>query len=908
VKLFKSCSVLLFTLLTPAASAVEVIKSELDPRDYKVVELDNRIKVALVSDDRLQKAAAALSVQAGSNANPPGREGLAHFLEHMLFLGTEKYPEVDEYQGFISANGGNHNAFTAYDNTTYFFDVKADSFEPALDRFSQFFIAPLFTPEYVERERNAVHSEFESKRLEDGRRNYVADKTLMNPDHSWAQFTVGNLDTLSNSPENPIRPDLIDFYERFYSANLMTAALIGPQSIDELERLAKSYFGPIEDRDVAPFIEDLPLYDESRLPLKLDVKTIKSMQQLSVSFVLPERRSLWRSKPLYYIANQIGYEGEGSLLSYLKERGWVESLGAWVDIDLDNQSRFDISVELTPEGKSHKPEIIEAIFAKLELIRQSGVKAELYNEQRQLAEIDFRFQQPGEPSHEVTRFVRMLSEYPAEQLLHAGYLFDKFDDQTIRGFIDLMRPERAIITEYADDLTTDRTEPFYGIEYRVSKPTEEEVARWNQPAAIDALTVKALNPFVATEFALKAGEVGDKPKRLIKSETLELWHLQNRSFGQPRGAINLAIFTPETTNNAASAVASTLLTRMLNELSNEVLYDAALAGLSAELYPHLRGVSIKVSGYDDRLPDLFGEQLRSLRAPLTDDALFQRLKASYTEELTNSLKDKPYNRAFAELFDQLMDGYSATERLAALEDMTLEDLNDVRERLLSRGQLRMFIHGNLTENEALAMAQDVESTFGSMTNLPMADLRVVQLNEERSVSIAVEHTDAALLLYLQADEEDMQQRAEVSLLNEMLSAPFYSSLRTEQQLGYIVFSNFLPMSEQPGIALVAQSPVADADALRSAFLAFLNNWRSNLPTLLDDRLEEFKSSLASRISTPSQRLSDETARLWREIDRENPDFDTREQLLEALEAVEAEALLARFDQLMQRQLWIEAQQ
>lgn len=904
VKLLNYCVTTVAILFAPLVPAAEVIKSELDEREYKVIELDNQIKVALVSDARLQKAAASISVAVGSNANPKGREGLAHFLEHMLFLGTEKFPQVDEYQGFISANGGSHNAFTAYDNTTYFFDIKADALEPALDRFSQFFIAPLFTPEYVERERNAVHSEFESKRLEDGRRNYVADKLLMNPEHSWAMFTVGNLDTLSNDADAPIRPDLIDFYQRYYSANLMTGAIIGPQSIQQLEQLATDYFSPIENRNVAPFIDTLPLYDEQQLPLQLDVKTVKAMQQLSISFPLAERRSHWESKPLYYIANQLGYEGEGSLLSYLKAQGWVESLGAWIGIDLDNQSRFDISMDLTPEGQTHEAEIVAALFAKLELMRQQGLREELYEEQRQMAQIDFRFQQPGEPSHEVTRFARMLAEYPAEELLHAGYLFKQYEPEQVLKYLNLMRPERMIISRYSDEAVTDSTESFYGIEYRISKPDQRLVQQWRKPNLITALKIKALNPYVANSFELKPGEVSSKPKLLRDTDLLQLWHLQDRDFGQPRAAINLAIFSPEVSASPTSAVASTLLTRMLNELSNETLYDAALAGLEADLYPHLRGLSIKVSGYDERLPTLFAAQLDALNLPLEDSALFERLKQSYAEELENSLKDKPYNRTFSLLFDELMEGWSVEARLAALPSLTLEQLIEQRTRLLSKGRLKLFAHGNLSASDANDLGSLLETRFSQMQSIAVPQLQVEQLSQTQALSVPVDHTDSALLLYLQGGDKSLAQRAEISLLNEMLSAPFYTSLRTEQQLGYIVFSNYLPMDEQPGIALVAQSPVADGEALKEAFTLFLQQWREGLPELLDKRLEEFKASLASRISTPSQRLSDETARLWREIDRENPDFDTREQLLEALSQVDAAALLSRFDKLVAAKLWI----
>ena len=184
------------------------------------------MKVLVISDPATDKAAASLDLNVGTNANPKDRQGLAHFLEHMLFLGTGKYPEAGSYQAFISQNGGNHNAYTAYENTNYFFDVRADQLEPALDRFAQFFIDPLFTEEYVDRERHAVHSEYQSKLRDDGRRSFSATKQVMNPAHQYSQFAVGSLETLSNN-NGDLRQDLIKFYNRHYSANLMTLVILG---------------------------------------------------------------------------------------------------------------------------------------------------------------------------------------------------------------------------------------------------------------------------------------------------------------------------------------------------------------------------------------------------------------------------------------------------------------------------------------------------------------------------------------------------------------------------------------------------------------------------------------------------------------------------------------------------------
>ena len=137
-----------------------VIRGEQDSREYRYVELPNRMRVLLVSDPQTDKAAASMHVRAGSGNDPRTRQGLAHFLEHMLFLGTAKYPDPGEYQEFISAHGGSNNAYTSIDHTNYFFDVEPGSLSPALDRFAQFFVAPLFNREYVEREMNAVDSEY----------------------------------------------------------------------------------------------------------------------------------------------------------------------------------------------------------------------------------------------------------------------------------------------------------------------------------------------------------------------------------------------------------------------------------------------------------------------------------------------------------------------------------------------------------------------------------------------------------------------------------------------------------------------------------------------------------------------------------------------------------------------------
>lgn len=134
-----------------------------DDRQYRLVHLSNGIVALVIRDVKTEVAGAALKVGVGNLCDPHDLPGLAHLCEHALFLGTKKYPRESEYSEFLSDHAGNGNAFTTMDQTTFYFQIDQDSFEGALDRFSQFFISPLFDSNCTEREVRAVDSESKAK-------------------------------------------------------------------------------------------------------------------------------------------------------------------------------------------------------------------------------------------------------------------------------------------------------------------------------------------------------------------------------------------------------------------------------------------------------------------------------------------------------------------------------------------------------------------------------------------------------------------------------------------------------------------------------------------------------------------------------------------------------------------------
>lgn len=210
--------------------------------------LGNGLQALLISDPAAEeKAAASLSVGIGHLSDPADLPGLARqspvskeptdinlivdFCEHMLFLGTERFPDEAEYKKYLSTNAGSSNAFTSLDETNYFFDCSVSALPGALSRHSQFFTTPLFKADCVEREVKAVDSEFRRNLQLDARRLFQLGKdTASRGDGSvYWKFGTGSKETLWDEPIArgvDVRGRLLGWYAEHYSANLMKLAII----------------------------------------------------------------------------------------------------------------------------------------------------------------------------------------------------------------------------------------------------------------------------------------------------------------------------------------------------------------------------------------------------------------------------------------------------------------------------------------------------------------------------------------------------------------------------------------------------------------------------------------------------------------------------------------------------------
>ena len=155
----------------------------------------------LVSDPSVKLSAAGINVNTGSFSDPRYMQGMSHYIEHMLFINSEKYPEPSGFDNVVSGNSGYTNAYTGFENTKYYFQTPNSKFEEALDMFAQFFIDPLFPQEYLDREVLAISSEFELTFQNDWWKLRYALLQITDLSSPFSIFDVGNLETLKLAPE-----------------------------------------------------------------------------------------------------------------------------------------------------------------------------------------------------------------------------------------------------------------------------------------------------------------------------------------------------------------------------------------------------------------------------------------------------------------------------------------------------------------------------------------------------------------------------------------------------------------------------------------------------------------------------------------------------------------------------------
>lgn len=272
-----------------------------------------------------ERSGLCLRVVAGSHDEPPAYPGLAHFLEHLLFLGSRDYPSDEGLMAFVQRHGGLVNASTQARHTDFVCELPAEHLSAALTRLLDMLSRPLLEADAQVREREVLHAEYRARSQDaDSRIDHALGQALA-AGHRCSEFLAGDRSTLVVESAEFQRA-LRDYHQRHYQARHMCLTLVGPQPAEQLLDIAEALLAALPagegSVDSTPPLDLLPL----RAP-RLYLQRGRPGVYLGVAVQL-DTRDL--NAPLELLLDALQDPAPGGLLAGLRELQLCRQLQARV--------------------------------------------------------------------------------------------------------------------------------------------------------------------------------------------------------------------------------------------------------------------------------------------------------------------------------------------------------------------------------------------------------------------------------------------------------------------------------------------------------------------------------------------------------------------------------------------------
>ncbi|KAJ2077973.1 metalloprotease [Coemansia sp. RSA 988] len=911
-----------------------------DLRQYSLLRLTNNMRVLCISDPLVKQSAASLVVNIGSCADPPELQGLAHALEHLLFMGTEKYSSEKDFEAYLTRHSGHTNATTSSLMTHYRFAVNNKGLAGALDRFAQFFIAPLLSEDCVSRELHAVESEFRSNVQNDSKRGVRISQTTCCSYHPYSRFHGGNNVSLQESASSlglSLRDEMADFFERYYSADLMNLVIVGgTQDGAKLEQLVEwsvNMFSHVKSRgDTRPDYLGHPLCDQ-KLGNVVRYQTIGDRHTIVMSFALPQINHLYASNPLHYIESFLCHGGSGSLTACLKRQGWATTItannSAW---NSDISCIFNITIHATPDGFTHYKDIVALVFTYLRIAQQEGIHQWHFEEIQKLTHIQFFY---GEPAYSLTNAVnlsrQMCSSYlRPEHVVSGSQLLYYYDAKTIKMVLSLLNPSRYRLIlgarEFPGSGQLSNMEAYFEIPYTEETLPHDMAAGVQQYLAPTNLTSRLqfplpnkflpenldldvifeanmasklakVKPMSTTPIHAETGDLWSAPNLLLHNDMYELWTKQFSRGKLGRASIEMYIESTCIGISPQTQLYTDLFRLFLSDSISEELAMATQAGFRHNILSSDHRLCIRVSGHQNKLPLLLYSIVRGLRALAVDHDKFDHYLSRIQRSLVTMGLEPPNMQALLQhYYLKAIPRWHYLDWEQELDKVTPDGLQRFAAQLFNRLRVTMLTVGTFSDTEAIEIMKQVFDTLRPQAPIPTTfrlHLRAPDIVPNTYLQRLVlgndVNTDNAVnyAIYAGKDVHSIdgynsrcRDRAILMLIVHVMSIPFFDQLRTQEQLGYMVrctwqatVDSYSSLGKKVGILTLAVQGNSNPEYVCLRIESFLLQFRTRLAAMSKKELEANISACVIANQELPMKVASVAKQTWQMILDNSYDFD-----------------------------------
>ena len=596
---------------------------------------------------------------------------------------------------------------------------------------------------------------------------------------------------------------------------------------------------------------------------------------------------------------------------------------------------------MTEEGLKHKDDVADVIFSYIHTLNTpvkegdsetlNGIPSYVFNEVTQLSSIAFNYAEKSDPTSSVSRLVADMQDFSdPREYLTGPRLFEHQDPVSVQNYLKNLTPEDVRIKIISSDFKGKTTEEgkYYGSQYN-RRSLDNETKKWSKTLSDGGsyksqLAVPKPNELIPEKFdllGLPPANAAEKviltaapPKKLREDDRFTLWHKLDRSFNQPKVFAITSLAVPAAYYDTSFVIKAKLFSACFMDSMTEFLYDARLADMGFELEFTSKGVQLILSGYSDKLAPFTEKVFQALKDYKPDAATFNRFKDLLEREFKGWKTQQPYYHCsyYASLASETLQ-FDIKDVQETLSKTTQKDLNEFLTSMLTSSYGTAIVIGNVDEKQSQSIVNIIEKTFPFTpldmklrsrrrpVEIPLSSLSIAALEPSAAATSTissgqrlsrpgpnVKDDNSATTFYFQLPTREIKDYILLELLSESLEQAFYNSLRTQQQLGYIVYSGVRSREGIYSLTLTVQSALVDGAELSRRIEAFVESAIITASKITREELESYQEGLAVRKLEPDQRLTSQAGRFWGEIvesENEEPMFDRHEKEVKAIRAV-----------------------
>ena len=875
----------------------KIIKSENDTRDYEWFELENKLKVIMIKDNLSKICGALLNVNIGSVHDT--YPGMAHFLEHMVFMGSEKYPNESNFMDSVAKNGGITNAMTGDTHTSYYFSISSNQYLNILDMFSWFFINPLLRKDCIDREVNAVDSESKKNLLDDKWIFQEIIKKSMVNDHPINHFTCGNKDTLKDDDldDNTLYNKVKIFFDKYYSSNIMHLILFINDEInkDQLIMQINNTFGQIKNKNVNLDTNFGQIINPGNI-----IKYIpnKDMNVLNICMEIPNYSKNYVDSPLHLLNWILSNKTEFSLFKIYENLGFILETKFEEMFYYDDYTLFIYKIVLNENGNSDKNilKIIEIFFDYIKSIICSNKLKNIYDNMLMNDHRNYYIPHHNDITDSLLEFnLLLIKNIKPENLLNYDLVklkYDKLESLIQKTFKSIKLHNSFIVySSHKLKLKNPEIDEIYNVKYIVDKL---EPIKLN----INKYEIININKFITDKVNIIKGNdmYINKNPEIINNKIYTMCYNFNSSFNTPSVNVYLLLEFPDLIKDPEIYMKSLLYLDTIYSDNSNIISELDNANYTIKLILDLNLLLIYIGGDNEKifdLIDIFGN-IYSLN---NKGSGFNSTKEKLFKTYTGFNNEQPYKKISKLISKYLLNVYYTPYDLLKHIDQTFEDCKDTFNKINKNAKTSIFISGNIDKEKSIKIADklysklNIENEINTECEMIFKDLKLPFVIKYRNKNKEETNTIFTIIYEIsriKKGEKDWEKYTAFGILLEAITNnKYFNSLRTRDQLGYIVNTKLVYIGRNNnkicGLRFLIQSPLKKSEFLLKKTKHFVKNeLYKYIRNFKESDLDEYKYGEISILKQKYNNLEEMDLFLCVQIFDGSFQFDYNEKIIDAI--------------------------